>query len=53
MRPVVPVRIFDISKRFYIEPGFQRRLLTNRLIEMQLGASYYRPALRNCAMVFS
>src|ERR1700724_1612403 len=38
MRPVVPARDFDISKRFYIELGFQPRPLTDRLVEMQLGA---------------
>jgi hypothetical protein len=44
-------KIFDVSKRFYI--GFQPRPLTDRLVEMQLGASRYRPALRNRAMVLS
>jgi hypothetical protein len=38
MRPMVPAKDFEISKRFYIELGFQPRLLTDRLVEMQLGA---------------
>jgi hypothetical protein len=37
MRPMVPAKDFDISKRFYIELGFQPRPLTDRLVEMQLG----------------
>lgn len=37
MRPMVPAKDFEISKRFYIELGFQPRLLTDRLVEMQLG----------------
>jgi hypothetical protein len=37
MRPTVPAKDFDVSKRFYIELGFQPRPLTDRLIEMQLG----------------
>lgn len=37
MRPVVPARDFETSKRFYIELGFQLRPLTDRLVEMQLG----------------
>jgi hypothetical protein len=36
MRPMVPAKDFDISKRFYIELGFQPRPLTDRLVEMQL-----------------
>lgn len=36
---MVPAKDFDISKRFYIELGFQPpRPLTDRLVEMQLGA---------------
>jgi hypothetical protein len=37
MRPMVPAKDFEISKRFYIELGFQPRPLTDRLVEMQLG----------------
>jgi catechol 2,3-dioxygenase-like lactoylglutathione lyase family enzyme len=37
MRPMVPAKDFDTSKRFYVELGFQPRPLTNRLVEMQLG----------------
>jgi len=37
MRPMVPAKDFDISKRFYIELGFQPRPLTDRLVEMHLG----------------
>jgi len=38
MRPVVPARDFETSQRFYIELGFQPRSLTDRLVEMRLGA---------------
>jgi hypothetical protein len=38
MRPMVPAKDFESSKRFYIELGFQPRPLTDRLVEMQLGA---------------
>jgi predicted lactoylglutathione lyase len=38
MRPMVPAKDFEISKRFYIELGFEPNPLTDRLIEMQLGA---------------
>jgi len=37
MRPMVPAKDFDTSKRFYIELGFRLRPLTDRLVEMQLG----------------
>jgi hypothetical protein len=37
MRPMVPAKDFNISKRFYVELGFQARPLTDRLVEMQLG----------------
>jgi hypothetical protein len=37
MRPMLPAKDFEISKRFYIELGFQPRPLTDRLVEMQLG----------------
>jgi hypothetical protein len=38
MRPMVPAKDFEISQRFYIELGFAPRPLTDRLVEMQLGA---------------
>src|ERR1700726_3538447 len=38
MRPVVPAKDFEISKRFYIELGFEPKTLTDRLVRMQLGA---------------
>jgi hypothetical protein len=38
MRPMVPAKDFDISRRFYVELGFQPHPLTDRLVEMQLGA---------------
>ena len=37
MRPIVPAKDFDTSKRFYVELGFQPRPLADRLVEMQLG----------------
>ena len=36
MRPMVPARDFELSKRFYVELGFQPRPLTDRLVEMHL-----------------
>jgi hypothetical protein len=38
MRPIVPAKDFEISKRFYIELGFEPKIPTDRLVEMQLGA---------------
>jgi hypothetical protein len=38
MRPMVPAKYFDVSRRFYVELGFQPHPLTDRLVEMQLGA---------------
>src|SRR5216684_4433893 len=38
MRPMVPARNFEISKQFYIDLGFAPLPLTERLIEMRLGA---------------
>jgi hypothetical protein len=38
MRPMVPAKDFEVSKRFYVELGFQPHPLTDRLVEMQLGA---------------
>ena len=37
MRPVVPAKTFDVSRRFYTELGFRPRPLAERLIEMELG----------------
>lgn len=37
MRPIVPAKDFEASKRFYVELGFHPRPLGNRLVEMQLG----------------
>jgi hypothetical protein len=38
MRPIVPAKDFEISKRFYVELGFEATTLTDQLVEMQLGA---------------
>jgi catechol 2,3-dioxygenase-like lactoylglutathione lyase family enzyme len=38
MRPVIPARNFETSKRFYAELGFQPNMLTEKLAEMSLGA---------------
>ena len=38
MRPMVPAKDLEISKRFYVELGFDPKTLTDRLVEMQLGA---------------
>jgi hypothetical protein len=35
---MVPARDFEVSRRFYIELGFQPRPLADRLVEMQLGS---------------
>jgi hypothetical protein len=37
LRPMVPAKDFEVSKRFYVELGFHPRPLTDRLVEMQLG----------------
>jgi hypothetical protein len=37
MRPMVPARDFEISRRFYIDLGFQPWPLTDRLVETRLG----------------
>lgn len=37
MQPILPARDFEISRRFYVELGFEPKILTERLIEMQLG----------------
>jgi hypothetical protein len=34
---MVPAREFEISRRFYVEFGFQPRTLTDNLVEMRLG----------------
>ncbi|HVA12131.1 MAG TPA: hypothetical protein VNF99_02685 [Stellaceae bacterium] len=38
MRPIVPAKIFEISNRFYVDLGFQPHALTDKLVEMRLGA---------------
>src|SRR5262249_52337666 len=38
VRPVLPAKVFEVSRRFYIELGFHPRALDKRLIEMELGA---------------
>jgi hypothetical protein len=37
MRPVLPAKNFEISKRFYIDLGFAPCELTDGLIEMRIG----------------
>lgn len=37
VRPIVPARDFEVSKRFYSEFGFRPRTLAERLVEMHLG----------------
>jgi len=38
IRPMVPAKAFETSKRFYTDLGFQPRSLTDNLVEMRLGA---------------
>lgn len=38
VRPMVPAKDFDVSLQFYVDLGFQQRMLTDRLAEMTLGA---------------
>jgi catechol 2,3-dioxygenase-like lactoylglutathione lyase family enzyme len=38
MRPMVPAKDFETSRRFYVDLGFRPRTLTDRLVEMHLGA---------------
>jgi hypothetical protein len=38
MRPILPARYFDLSQQFYIALGFEPVPLTDRLVEMRLGA---------------
>jgi hypothetical protein len=37
MRPMVPAKDFEISRRFYVDLGFQPQMLADRLVEMHLG----------------
>jgi hypothetical protein len=37
MRPMVPAKDFEVSKRFYLELGFSPQTLSDRLIEMHFG----------------
>jgi Glyoxalase/Bleomycin resistance protein/Dioxygenase superfamily len=41
MRPVVPAKDYETSKRFYLDLGFRPRQLGERLFEMQLGTSCF------------
>lgn len=41
MRPMVPAKHFETSKRFYVDLGFQPQALTDRLIEMHLGTNSF------------
>jgi hypothetical protein len=38
MRPIVPAKDFEISKKFYLELGFRPQTLADRLVEMHFGA---------------
>lgn len=38
MRPMVPAKDFETSKRFYQELGFRAERLSDELVEMHLGA---------------
>ena len=37
MRPLVPAKNFEISRRFYVDFGFQPQNITDNLVEMRLG----------------
>lgn len=37
MRPIVPAKVLETSKRFYMDLGFQPQQLTDNLVEMHLG----------------
>ena len=37
MRPMVPAKNYETSKRFYLDLGFRPRQLSERQFEMQLG----------------
>jgi hypothetical protein len=41
MRPVVPAKDLELSKRFYVELGFQPTSLVENLIEMALGRFFF------------
>jgi hypothetical protein len=49
VRPTIPAKNFELSKRFYVELGFQANVLTDGLVEMSLGRysfilqNYYVP----------
>ena len=38
IRAMVPAKDFELSRKFYVELGFEPRTLTDHLVEMQLGA---------------
>lgn len=38
MRPLVPAKGFETSKQFYLDLGFRPEPLTDKLVEMHLGA---------------
>jgi hypothetical protein len=46
MRPIVPAKDFEISKRFYLELGFRPQTLADRLVEMHFGA--YSFIMQDC-----
>jgi hypothetical protein len=57
MRPILPARDFEISRRFYTDFGFQPQALTEKLIEMRLGDCsfilqdyYVQQWAENCVM---
>jgi hypothetical protein len=57
MRPMVPAKDFELSKRFYLDLGFQPHTLTDNLVEMHLGAYsfmlqgyYVQQWANNCVM---
>jgi len=37
VRPVLPAKDFEKSRRFYADLGFEERVLTDGLVEMRLG----------------
>lgn len=41
MRPVLPARDFEVSKRFYMDLGFCPQPLTEKLVEMHLGSQSF------------
>jgi catechol 2,3-dioxygenase-like lactoylglutathione lyase family enzyme len=38
IRPMVPAKDLEISRRFYVDLGFRPRSLTDNLVEMHLGS---------------